>query len=258
MLQLIMDKAKEVSSFYDNVHKVLQFPDHSVTSHRMDAFQVACEDNINFAGIEAGQTIVDAGCGLGSFSLFVAERMKTQMHALSISPMEHQIAKDRLVGKDLQGDVAFYLGDFHNLDKIFPANHFDLVVFNESFEHSFDKEKALLACNKILKPHQKVFLKYHVKLHPKGLIEWLKFKIQEKREQDHLRIYQHLTMEELNEVAAKTGFKIIKVAPPAYNFIDYEISNDLVKQANEKLEGFNFKPIKINFTSCTNILMEKC
>ena len=97
--------------------------------------------------------ILDAGCGVGFGSIFLAERTSNQITGISLSELEIQQAYISLKQKGLTNCK------FHKLsfDKI-QNETFDLIICLESFKHSFDFQKTLSHFESILSPKGKIII----------------------------------------------------------------------------------------------------
>lgn len=102
------------------------------------------------AGIQEGQHILDAGCGVGGSSVWLAEKFNVCVTGITIVDsqvaMAKKLAKKHKVGKR----VTFENRDF--LKTGYADNAFDVVWAIESMSHAKDKQKFVQESFRILKP----------------------------------------------------------------------------------------------------------
>ncbi|MBI2101774.1 methyltransferase domain-containing protein [Candidatus Woesearchaeota archaeon] len=100
--------------------------------------------------ITKNQTILDAGCGQGVVSTYLAKKYGCSIIGITIVPFEIGKA-ERLAEKlGVSSNVEYHLMDYSNTD--FENNKFDSVYAIESFVHSPDANSTLKEFFRILKP----------------------------------------------------------------------------------------------------------
>jgi len=77
-----------------------------------------------------GQLILDAGCGVGGASLWLAKNSEAKYEGVTISPNQLRQAISHAQKRGLEEKVSFSLMDYHKTD--FPDAKFDAVFFIES------------------------------------------------------------------------------------------------------------------------------
>jgi cyclopropane fatty-acyl-phospholipid synthase-like methyltransferase len=102
------------------------------------------------AEIKDGDRVLDAGCGIGGTSLFIAKEKKCQVIGISLS--EKQIKKANTLAKqlNLETKASFEVQDY--CETTFANNTFDVVLACESVCHAIDKKLFLNEAHRILKP----------------------------------------------------------------------------------------------------------
>ncbi|WP_020174321.1 SAM-dependent methyltransferase [Methyloferula stellata] len=80
--------------------------------------------------IEAGQTVLDIGCGWGGLGLYLAQVCGAQVTGITLSKEQLAIAQGRAKEAGLAGRVTFQRQDYRDLDA-----HFDRIVSIGMFEH---------------------------------------------------------------------------------------------------------------------------
>jgi ubiquinone/menaquinone biosynthesis C-methylase UbiE len=111
-------------------------------------------DNMNralaeLAGIQSGERVLDAGCGLGSASFWLAEHRRAQVTGINI--VASQIADcQKFAKKKAAQNVVFLQADFCKMP--FSENTFDVVWACESVCHAADKSAFYGEAFRVLKP----------------------------------------------------------------------------------------------------------
>lgn len=72
-------------------------------------------------GLEAGERVVDAGCGWGAFALYVARAHGCRVRAFNISEEQIAWARRRCRELGLEGRVEFVLDDYRNITGTYDA-----------------------------------------------------------------------------------------------------------------------------------------
>jgi cyclopropane fatty-acyl-phospholipid synthase-like methyltransferase len=102
------------------------------------------------AGIQPGDCILDAGCGSGGSTLWLAETFKARAIGISLVAQELERARQFARERGLENQVLFEQQDFLRTD--FPDDHFDVVWAQESVCHTRDKPAFLAEAHRVLKP----------------------------------------------------------------------------------------------------------
>ena len=93
--------------------------------------------------------VLDLACGTGDFAEVVLHRFPAAtVTCVDLTPEMLEIARRKLVG---YAGMTFYIGDAQELLGVSDAT-FDLVICAFGFRNFPDKEKALAACHRVLKP----------------------------------------------------------------------------------------------------------
>ena len=93
--------------------------------------------------------VLDLACGTGDFTVALLRRFPdARVTGVDLTPEMLAIARQKLAGS---ADVTFCTGDAQDLVAFSDAT-FDLVVCAFGFRNFPDKEKALAACHRVLKP----------------------------------------------------------------------------------------------------------
>ena len=101
--------------------------------------------------------ILDAGCGRGDHSLYLARRYPSA-EVVGIDIDEHLITRNRDAARELKlKNVRFEVGDLSRIDR---TENFDLVVSIDVLEHISNQADALAALARALEPGGVAF--YHI------------------------------------------------------------------------------------------------
>ncbi|MEO7924244.1 MAG: methyltransferase domain-containing protein [Chitinophagaceae bacterium] len=102
------------------------------------------------AGIKPGDRVLDAGCGVGGSSIFLASMLGCKVTGITLSPRQVELATLNASKKNIQDLVDFKAMDYCNTD--FPDASFDVVWGCESICYADDKEKFIKEAFRLLKP----------------------------------------------------------------------------------------------------------
>ncbi len=126
----------------------------------------------------ANYSILDAGCGVGGTSLFLAEKFGCQVTGITISKAQYGLALENAKESQLEHLVHFDLGDYSKTG--YEDNSFDMVFGLESFCHTANKADVYQEAFRILKPGGKLVMLDYFKtekgqepIHQATLQKWL-------------------------------------------------------------------------------------
>ena len=111
---------------------------------------------IDFVDVVKCERVLDAGCGMGVTSIYLAQRLKARISGVTLSPKQVTIAQKK-AGSQGVSDVDFRVEDVHSL-KSFKDETFDVVWSLESCEQFYDKPLFLRQAYRVLKPGGKLML----------------------------------------------------------------------------------------------------
>lgn len=114
---------------------------------------------IKNAGLQEGQVILDAGCGVGGPACYFAQNINAIVEGVTISEKQVALAKGLADKKRLNALCSFTLGDFHNLSKIYPETKFNRILFLESLGHAENPSKVIEEATKVLKVGGSIYIK---------------------------------------------------------------------------------------------------
>lgn len=121
------------------------------------AEEAMLESYLEKSGVEDGMSILDLGCGWGSLSLFLAQRLpNAKVTSLSNSATQRahimSEAKERGIS-----NLQVFTGDIRSFDDFKPSS-FDRIFSIEMFEHMKNYELLLGKLSKWLKAEGKLFV----------------------------------------------------------------------------------------------------
>ncbi|HEX8332565.1 MAG TPA: methyltransferase domain-containing protein [Segetibacter sp.] len=128
--------------------------DEKATSHKQ-AILRANEVLAEFGEIIQGSEIIDAGCGLGHSSEWLAQHFNAKVTGITIVPKQVETIKKRLI-KYPVANVDFIVGDY--LYMPFQDSSVDIVWAIESVCHAPDKLLFFKEAFRVLKPGGKVIM----------------------------------------------------------------------------------------------------
>jgi tocopherol O-methyltransferase len=105
-----------------------------------------------FAGLEPGMRVLDAGCGVGGPSTWIAETYGVNVVGVTLSGVQVVKAQSYARRRHLEDRVQFAQQDFTDLS--FSDESFDVVWSQEAVCHSRpeDKQKFLAEAHRVLRP----------------------------------------------------------------------------------------------------------
>ncbi len=98
--------------------------------------------------------VLDAGCGYGVVSCYLAKKYGPNIIGIDLNPRELQRARERTEEIGLTNKVKFLEMDYSKTN--FPDNHFDFIYTIEAFCHSQNYIKTLKEFYRILKSDGKL------------------------------------------------------------------------------------------------------
>ena len=105
---------------------------------------------IEAAEIKSTDKVLDAGCGVGGSSIFIANNKGSKVTGISLSERQVQQANDNANKKNISGLVRFERMDYCQTN--FPDASFDIVWGCESICYADSKEKFIKEAYRLLKP----------------------------------------------------------------------------------------------------------
>ena len=130
-----------------NIHFPLWFPK---TKNTAEGAQNSNRLLAEASKLRSGLRVLDAGCGLGGSSFWVAERYEVKVVAISLVEANIRRCRQLAVEQGLEHSVHFQVSDF--MLAPFRPDSFDVVWNLESFIYALPKDNYLRNTYRILKP----------------------------------------------------------------------------------------------------------
>jgi tocopherol O-methyltransferase len=102
------------------------------------------------AAIKPTDKVLDAGCGIGGSSIFLAERLGCNVIGISLSERQVDKAKELALKNKVEDKVKFEIMNYCITD--FAGESFDVVWGCESICYADDKEQFIKEAYRLLKP----------------------------------------------------------------------------------------------------------
>lgn len=109
--------------------------------------------------VAPGMRLLDAGCGVGGPAIWLAQNHDIEVEALTLSPVQAEIAGRLAADAGVTERLRVREGDFHRLQELYPANSFDRVIFLESLCHAEEYRQVLAGARELLKPGGALYIK---------------------------------------------------------------------------------------------------
>lgn len=128
----------------------------SKTKHLSEALQRENEVLANKAKIKKSDYVLDAGCGVGGSSIFLAKKFGCKVMGITITKQQVNKAVKNAKKHQVNNLVTFTEMDFNKTS--FKGNTFDVIWGIESICHSPDKGKFIKEAYRILKPKGRLII----------------------------------------------------------------------------------------------------
>lgn len=116
--------------------------DHHESLLRMNA------ELARLCGLQAGEQVLDAGCGVGGSAIWLADNFGAEVHGITLSSLQVKKAQEFANGRAVA--LTFSRQDFCRTT--FPEGHFDVVWAVESVCHALHKEAFIREAYRVLRP----------------------------------------------------------------------------------------------------------
>ncbi len=100
--------------------------------------------------VKEGESVLDAGCGVGGSAIFLAERFGCPVTGITLSERQAELAGKKVREKGLEDLIDIRLMNYMKTD--FPDDHFDIVWGCESICYADDKSAFVREAFRVLKP----------------------------------------------------------------------------------------------------------
>lgn len=157
---------KTIINFWDNLSEPIDnlrghhlhhgYFEENASLSIIEAQELLLEKLSSFAEIGDHERILDAGCGLGSTGIFLAQRFNAQVSGVTISAKQVEMAREKAANSRVTG-VDFLVEDALSL-KSFQDESFDVVWCLDSCSQFLDKLLFFRQAYRVLKPGGKLLL----------------------------------------------------------------------------------------------------
>lgn len=151
--------------------------------------------------------ILDAGCGRGTTSCYLARKYGSKLIGIDIVPFELEIAKQKAKRLDLKDRVQFFLKDYSQTK--FPNNYFDKIFTLETLVHSPNLNRTLREFHRILKPGGKLVLFEYSRSSPNGFNSWEKKMLDVINEGSAMTSFDNMYHDNWPKLVKAAGFHVI-------------------------------------------------
>ncbi len=129
--------------------------DPDIKNHQ-DAILRVNETLAKMADIKSNDKVLDAGCGVGGSSIWIAKNIGAHVTGITISPVQVKKANKYKKREGVADLCEFEVMDFNKTK--FPDNSFDVVWGIEALCYGLDKEVLFKEIYRILKPGGRVVM----------------------------------------------------------------------------------------------------
>lgn len=207
---------EQVAQFYDeHTAAYIEAGEDIIQSLRPDDRREFLEYLAGGIGITDGLRILDAGCGLAGPAMYFANCHDVYLDCLTISAVECAAATSRVMDAGLSAKIAVRQGDYHTLEKLYPAASFDAVIFLESLGHAADPDRVLQATSHVLKRGGSVYIKDFFLRHTVDATEQTTFRsIVESIDRNYC--YNTPALAGLLSMLARAQLQVLSVSAPTF------------------------------------------
>jgi cyclopropane fatty-acyl-phospholipid synthase-like methyltransferase len=125
-------------------------------SSKTEAITKENEYLANLSDVKQNDLILDAGCGIGGSSIWLAKEKEAEVVGLNIVDRQLTTGKDLVNKRSLGQKVDFVKGDYQILP--FKDNAFDVFWSLESIEHATNLNDFMKEAFRVLKPGGKIII----------------------------------------------------------------------------------------------------
>ncbi len=154
-------KIQAVSRYYDEwtQHYLSTGYGNVIQAHRPPETELLLQHIAKQSGIIDGMKILDAGCGVCGPAAYFADLFDVDITAVTNSKVQFDLALQGLKQHNCKGTVDVQLADFHQLNRYYKPETFDLVIMLESFGHAVDKTAVLKGASQVMKKNAHLYIK---------------------------------------------------------------------------------------------------
>lgn len=174
------------------------------TPHHRSALQMMNRKAAEAVGIQPGQYVLDAGCGVGGPSIFLAG-MGCKVEGITLSAKQVATCRENAARFNLQDQIHFSQQNY--LSTSFPSGTFDTVWAIESVCYAWDKLDFTKEAFRVLKPGGRIVVADFFSI---DKIEDTRDEILMKKWTDSWAIKSYATISRFHTDLETAGFKSIR------------------------------------------------
>ena len=160
---------------------------------------------VNIGKINKGHNVLDAGCGIGGSSIFLAKNIGCNVHGITLSKKQSETAKSLAEKNNVSNLAEFSHANY--LETGFDDNSFDIVWAIESFGSASDKSLFFKEMKRILKPGGRILFA--------DMFKPMTYDISRNKTMQIMlngwAISDILSIEELNSLSDKFDFEVTQI-----------------------------------------------
>lgn len=154
------------------------------------------------------QIVLDAGCGQGVVSTYLAKKYGVKVFGINIVPFQIEKAKNLANRLGVQDKTKYQIMDYSTTS--FSDNYFDAIYTTETLSHSPDINKTLKEFFRILKPGGKIAFFEYTLAPDEKFSEWDKKMLDVVIEGSAMMGLKDFRHDQFTEVIKKVGFKNVR------------------------------------------------
>jgi len=158
--------------------------------------------------LKENQIVLDAGCGQGVVSTYLAKKYGPKIFGITLVPFEVERAQEQAKNLDVRDKTQYQVMDYSATN--FPDNYFDAIYTTETLSHSPNIRKTLHEFFRVLKPGGKVALFEYTLAPDKKFSEWEKKMLDLVIEGSAMMGLKDFRYDQFIGVVKKAGFENVK------------------------------------------------
>ena len=168
---------------------------------------------IDLAELQAGESVLDVGCGTGTLTLLVKQRLGESSEVVGLDASDEMLAVARRKAADKQASIEFHFAPVEKMP--FEDDHFEVVLSSLMLHHLpvETKREGIMEIARVLRPGGR-FVAVDFDLQREGLLSRITdFISGSEMLKENLNLIQRIMVE--------AGFTDMKKGKSGYHFIHY-------------------------------------